>query len=493
MSRGGTILPGTPPGDVPHMSDAAPARDIHAHLDDITTVGGHLTVRWTVDRHPFTTDYWYDTVDFDTLRTRHGDDAIDRLAFHIAMFEINKAVSWDVTHIDLGDHARHLTHELLDLWNAVVHGVWAQHRYQTDQPHRRPPAIVNTPTGTPGPSFPASTSDAVLWLCGGGKDSLLAAKLLRDAGRPIHSLVYTHSTYGTPRAQTALVDAVVDKVDPVKRHTIRMFDTFMDADHTGRIPADGHVLAAETPASLFASLPVCIAHDIPVQALGHERSANWGNLIWDATGEDVNHQWGKSLDAEDLLCGYARTHLWDGFTYASVLQPAYDTLIFAALGNDPDGIELTHSCNVAKPWCLTCPKCLYVWLGIAAWMDTETVTATFGPTNPLADPDNIPIVTQLVGLGDHTPFECVGRPEEAALFLTMAAANGWTGPVTRLLNDLGPLDTRAIAATHLTVHADTLRLAGDLRDRILDTFTNAQRFGTDHITETLTPALTTAA
>jgi hypothetical protein len=33
-------------------------------------------------------------------------------------------------------------------------------------------------------------------------------------------------------------------------------------------------------------------------------SADAGNLLWERTGEQVNHQWGKSLGAELLLNSY---------------------------------------------------------------------------------------------------------------------------------------------------------------------------------------------
>jgi hypothetical protein len=90
---------------------------------------------------------------------------------------------------------------------------------------------------------------------------------------------------------------------------------------------------------------------------------------------------------------------------------------------------LAHSCNVSKPWCLNCPKCLYVWLGYAAFFDRKTVLKTFGAENPLREEANIRIFRAMVGLEDRLPFDCIGEAGEAALYMSMWQQRGYTGPV----------------------------------------------------------------
>ena len=67
-----------------------------------------------------------------------------------------------------------------------------------DPPRPRPPrrgALARRP-------------DELLAFCGGGKDSLVALKLLERAGLPFATLGYAHSIYGNAAHQHALLDRV---------------------------------------------------------------------------------------------------------------------------------------------------------------------------------------------------------------------------------------------------------------------------------------------
>src|SRR5690606_7625309 len=123
-------------------------------------------------------------------------------------------------------------------------------------------------------------------------------------------------------------------------------------------------------------------------------------------GEEINHQWGKSLAAERLLAAYVRDHLCADVDVFSLLMPIHDVVIFALLRADQGDLAATHSCNLRKPWCLRCPKCAYVWLGCRAHLDRAAVDAVFAE-DLLEVADNHRHFTMLLGLGEHTPFECV--------------------------------------------------------------------------------------
>jgi hypothetical protein len=129
-----------------------------------------------------------------------------------------------------------------------------------------------------------------------------------------------------------------------------------------------------------------------------------------------------------------------------VLQPIHDEVIFELLARDPELAALTHSCNVKKPWCGACAKCAYVWLQFAAHLPPAVVQATFGAD--LGErPDNERWFREMLGLAEHTPFECVGSAPEARLALTMARSRGFTG--ARLADyaaAVGPVDVAALAA-----------------------------------------------
>lgn len=465
-------------------------------LRAISWSGHQLNVGWGVDDLAFTTSLWFETVDFRRLEAQLGTEAIARLAFHVAMFEINKGASFAPSRLTIAEPWQAmLTGELFDVWRIVIHHVWGQWRYEHDLPaYEGPRPDWPLRRGGSAPVTERHPEGGNLWFCGGGKDSLLASELLTEIGEPFDALEYSHSIYGRSQPQIALIDRLVDATTAGRRHRIYMYDTSTDLPPPALadlgIPGVKYVLAAETPASLFASLPVAIAHGYGNLLVGHERSANVGNLIWDRSGEDINHQWGKSLVAERLLGDYVATHLAPGIEYFSVLQPANDALVFGALRQAGERIALAHSCNVAKPWCMRCAKCAYVWICYKAWLPWQPVDAVFGGTN-LCDLDDTQVwYRQMLGLDDHTPFECIGQIEEVRLAFTMARARGLGGRAMAYLDEVGVVDTAAILDRYLAV-GDEHRIPAGLAPRILDFFrrrsVEARRFADDLLAEMTIP------
>lgn len=184
--------------------------------------------------------------------------------------------------------------------------------------------------------------------------------------------------------------------------------------------------AAETPSSIFASLPVVMANDISEICLAHEKSADTGQVFWKRTGEDVNHQWGKSFEAEKLINRYIHDNLLPDFQYFSILKSIHDVMIFNLLREHEEMVPQTHSCNIQKPWCKRCPKCLYVWVNYMAYLQPARVEAIFGEN--LADvPENLPIFRDMLGFTEGLPFECIGQSQETQLAFELCIAKGLTG------------------------------------------------------------------
>ena len=263
---------------------------------------------------------------------------------------------------------------------------------------------------------------------GGGKDSLVAAKLLETLGQPYDSLVYASSIYGQLGRQHEQITGLLNHCSPERRHRQWIFDDFMDSPVLALGP-DTRVktlTAAETPSSIFASLPVVMANDISEICLAHEKSADTGQVFWNRTGEDVNHQWGKSFEAEKLINRYIRDNLLPDFHYYSILKSIHDVMIFNLLREHEEFVPQTHSCNVQKPWCKRCPKCLYVWVNYMAYLQPARVEAMFGEN--LADvPENVPIFRAMLGFTEGLPFECIGQSHETQLAFELCIAKGLTG------------------------------------------------------------------
>ncbi|HET9625177.1 MAG TPA: hypothetical protein VFP84_27605 [Kofleriaceae bacterium] len=423
-------------------------------LVDVHRGADQIVASCAIDDLRFHVTVWYEDVDFAALARTYGDETLERIAVHIALFQLNAACSLRPDVIELGRYAKYLTADLAQLWRTVFHNVWAQWRYEHDLPaYDGPrfvdPIVADAPAPVRAPDGPVE----LLAFCGGGKDSLVALKLLERAGLPFATLGYAHSIYGAAEPQHALLDRIAGRTARVRAERQWVIDDLLDAPVARLRPALGvkYILAAETPASVFATVPLALARGYRGLVVAHEASANSGNLEWN--GETVNHQWGKGWDAEQLLDGYVRRALVGNLRYFSVLQPIHDEVIFELLARDPELAALTHSCNLKKPWCGECAKCAYVWLQFAAHLPPAVVHATFGAD--LGErPGNERWFREMLGLAEHTPFECVGSAPEARLALSLARARGFTGPrLAAYAAAVGPIDAAALAAPLLDVGA----------------------------------------
>lgn len=420
--------------------------------------GRQLWIAAELDGHRFSTSVWYGDVDLEQLAAALGRAWFERIAFHVAAFEINKLCSLTPTHVSFGPFARFVTAPFVALWSQVLRGVWAQWRYEHDWPDWRGPEIVDPIVAEPEHSgesaAPKEPGAEGLLLFGGGKDSLVAAELLQHARVPYATLTYAHSAYGAPGPQHRLVDTLLDRLAPVRRHKQWIADDAFAAPLPELVDgsASRALLAGETPSSIFAALPVVLARGYPWMALAHEFSANFGNLVWSRTGEVVNHQWGKSWEAESALAAYIAAELVPGFHWFSILQPLSDVLIFELLRGASAAAPFTHSCNLRKPWCHRCAKCAYVALGYAAHLPDGVYERVF-EEDVLDLPETQPFFRQMIGLGEHTPFECIGEIDEARLALALVAARGRRCRAVELFRrEGGRVDLPAVLDRYASVH-----------------------------------------
>lgn len=444
-----------------------------------------IVVSWSVDRSLFTTTYWYD-VDLDELQGRIGSHDFERLLFHIALFEINKGASLRPVRLDLGRWTHLLTPELAELWRTILFNVWGQWRWEHNDPHYTGPELPPATAGGESPIERSVDPEAALVFCGGGKDSLVAMDLLERAGIDYSAFVYSSSIYGRADEQHRLIGDLLHKSTPQRVHRQWIYDDFLDTPvlelGEGRVHS---LTAAETPSSVFASLPVVLTDGFQHVVLAHERSANRGNLVWDRTGEEINHQWGKSLAAERLLNTYIRRNLVEDFSYFSVLQPVYDALIFSLLRSRLDAVPFTHSCNVRKPWCRRCSKCAYVWINYKAWLPWSVVDPMFDDENLLDVPENQLNFEQMLGLHDHTPFECIGQISETRLAFALAQGQGLVGRAMETFASKVPVEDWVRVADELLTVSDEHEIPGSFADPLLRRMRTAAAEGRAHVRSVL--------
>ena len=274
-----------------------------------------------------------------------------------------------------------------------------------------------------------------------------------------------------------MLDSLLDHGSPRHRRRLWIFDDFLESPvlQLGSQGGSKTLTAAETPSSIFTAIPFALQHGYLYFSLGHERSADTGQVFWEKTGEDVNHQWGKSLEAEEMLNNYVQESLVSNLTYFSILKPIYDVMIFNLLRQDLDAVKDTHSCNEAKPWCKKCPKCAYVWLNYMAWLPVELVDEIFEGTNLFDIEENQETFMQLIGAADQLPFECIGQADESRLAFEMCHRKGLEGKAMDSYLELEfDADFDHIFDTYLSVDEPGNHFPEFIWDSVFPQFANMQ-------------------
>ncbi len=250
---------------------------------------------------------------------------------------------------------------------------------------------------------------------GGGKDSVVVAELMKRAGQNFSSFVM-ETEKGSPIINRVVRTLGGDKL-VIKRQLDQKIFKQISGTYNGHIPFNA-VLA-------FIGLLGAVLYDYNEIVVGNEFSSNFGNIRY--KGLEVNHQWSKSLEFEQLFQNYCRRYITADVRYYSVLRPYYEIRIASMFAKYEKYHHLFSSCNrnfkVNKErqkvlWCGQCPKCAFVFALLSAFLPKGKVIKIFGK-NLYADKSLLPLYRDLIGAGEMKPFECVGTFEEikAAMYL----------------------------------------------------------------------------
>ncbi len=275
--------------------------------------------------------------------------------------------------------------------------------------------------GHPPPSPPAAARPGGLLVpIGGGKDSMV----LIEASKPFEPRLFAvnpHPLVVQLARQSGLELLVVRR---------RLSPQLAELNATGGL--NGHV-----PITGIVSLIAVVGsflYGYDTIAMAVERSASEETLEVD--GVPVNHQYSKSLEFERLLQDLITTSIDPGLTYFSALRPYSELAIARAFSRLTEYHATFCSCNAvfrgsAQPddgWCGDCPKCRFVGLVLAPFMDPGAVAAVIG-RDLFDDPGQIDGFAALMSDADK-PFECVGeRRESAAAMRILSSLPGWRDKV----------------------------------------------------------------
>jgi hypothetical protein len=310
------------------------------------------------------------------------------------------------------------------------------------------------------PARPRPSTRGPLVPFGGGIDSVVTALAARSEPDAALFVVGPRddrfAAIERPAAQLGL---------PVVRCARALDDKVRRSKQEGYL--DGHVPVTAMVSALATVAAVARGHDAVV--MSNERSASVPNLVVD--GRAVNHQWSKSLAAEELLRAAVGERLVGGPTYASALRDRSELWVASEFARHEAFLDTFMSCNRAfrqdpatraTTWCGQCDKCRFTDLVLAPFVPRVRLAAIFGGNEPLADASNVPAYEVLCGIVDNPkPFECVGDVEECATAMVAAAAR----PDRADQPHVAELAARCAQARPL---AELLAPAGPTHSRLLD-------------------------
>lgn len=154
-------------------------------------------------------------------------------------------------------------------------------------------------------------------------------------------------------------------------------------------------------------------------ALSNEASANEPTVL----NTNINHQYSKSYEFEHDFNDFVKKNFNLDIHYFSLLRPIKEIQIALLFSNYSKYHKVFKSCNVGSKenpwiWCAKCPKCLFVYIMLVAFLSDEKVIDIFG-SNMLDDKDMEKDFLELIGVSETKPFECVGTINEVIYALNM--------------------------------------------------------------------------
>jgi len=261
---------------------------------------------------------------------------------------------------------------------------------------------------------------------GGGKDSIVSIEATRAAGLdPVLFAVNPNR----------VIDGVFAASGLPSLSARRRLDPLLFALNADGRAYNGHIPV--TAINSLISVATGVLHGLGPVLMSNERSASSPNTVWH--GVEINHQWSKSLAAEAGLAVALAAHAGLPGGYFSLLRP-FSELHIARMFAPIDRYDpVVTSCNRAfllhggtARWCGDCPKCRFVFLALAPFVDRARLVDIFGK-DMLADSTQIPGYLELAGIDAHKPFECVGEVEESLIAVQLLREAGADDPVLEAL------------------------------------------------------------
>ena len=233
---------------------------------------------------------------------------------------------------------------------------------------------------------------------GGGKDSIVSTELLKgldNLGTMINPKEVSIEVCNTAGIDYYGITRVLDK-------------QLIDLNGKGFL--NGH-----TPFSSLVAFVTYLASYLNNKkyiVLSNEGSANEPTVL----GTKINHQYSKTYEFECDFDYYTSKYFKLDIKYFSLLRPLKEIQIGYLFTKYTKYFDIFKSCNVGSKsipwkWCCNCPKCLFVYIMLEAFLSKDEVIDIF-KSNVLDNKSLEKEFLELIGEADTKPFECIGTIEE---------------------------------------------------------------------------------
>ena len=316
-------------------------------------------------------------------------------------------------HATIIRHKYTLAKEEADFWNTVYRKGLGEFFYRNKLDPKISPKFSFDKNAKPN-NFRIQKNNKFFVAMSGGKDSIVAAELLKERG------IDAMAVFTETQKESALVNKIVEVSGLDSLKIKRYLDWKVFDKNAGYY--QGHIPISAIYA--FLAVLCSILYKRTYFVMSNEHSSNFGNTKY--KGKVINHQWSKSLEFENLFQNYIRNFITPDVYYFSLLRPFYEIRIVELFFKYKKYFPYFSSCNnnfkiegnQNKLWCGECPKCAFVFLILSPFSEKRELIDIFGK-NLFEDKKLSPLFKDILGFGKLKPFDCVGTFEEsrAALYL----------------------------------------------------------------------------